>query len=469
MTRDTPDEQPSGVLADCLVGTENGAVVDRDEIRYARSGDVAVAYVVSGDGPRDVLFAHGFAGNIEIERETPFQRAFHDRVASFARLIAFDRRGTGLSDRLREPATLEARMDDLRAVLDAAGSERAVLFGTVEAAAVCVLFAATYPERTLGLVLYNTDAMGVWAPDYPWALSPEEWRRGIADAVAGWGTYAQAEHEVRQVAVSHADDTEFIAAWSRHQRLSASPGAIATILRMAADVDIRDVLGAVRVPTLVAGVSANREGAAYIAARIPGAQRFEVPGPDAAIYLQTDTLLPEVERFVATLGVKEPDTVLATILFTDIVGSTEKLAEIGNASWRELAERHHALVRQQLGRFRGREIDTAGDGFFATFDGPIRAVRCADAIRRSVSEQLGLEIRAGLHVGECELIGEKIAGIAVNIGARIAAQAGPGEILTSSTVKDLVAGSDLEFEDRGTAELKGIPGHWRLYSHKPAL
>ncbi len=437
-------------------------MTDRDEIRYARSGDVAVAYVVSGEGPHDIVFAHGFAGNIEIERETPFQRAFHDRVASFARFIVFDRRGTGLSDRLREPATLEARMDDLRAVLDAVGSERAVLFGTVEAAAMCMLFAATYPERTLGLVLYNTYAVGTWAPDYPWALSPEDWRREIAETVAGWGTYAQAESEVRQVAASHADDPEFIAAWSRHKRLSASPGAIATILRMVADVDIRDVLGAVRVPTLVASVPALREEAAYIAARIPGARRLEVPGPSGAIYLQTDTLLPEVERFVATLGVKEPDTVLATVLFTDIVGSTEKVAELGNAGWRGLVERHHALVRRQLGRFRGREIDTAGDGFFATFDGPIRAVRCAEAIRGSVRE-LGLEIRAGLHVGECELVGEKIAGIAVNIGARIAAQAEPGEILVSSTVRDLVAGSDLEFEERGAVELKGIPGHWQLY------
>ena len=437
-------------------------MVDRDEIRYARSGDVAVAYVVSGEGPRDIVFAHGFTGNIEIERETPFMRGFHDRVASFARFIVFDRRGTGLSDRLREPATLEARVDDLRAVLDAVGSERAVLFGTVEAAAMCVLFAATYPERTLGLVLYNMYATGTWAPDYPWTSSPEEWRREIADAVAGWGTYAQAESEVRLVAASHADDPEFIAAWSRHMRLSASPGAVATILRMAADVDIRDVLGAVRVPTLVASLPALREEAAYITARIPGAQRFEVPGPDAAIYLQTDTLLPEVERFVATLGVQEPETVLATVLFTDIVGSTEKLAELGNASWRELVERHHALVRQQLNRFRGREVDTAGDGFFATFDGPIRAVRCAGAIRGSVRE-LGLEIRAGLHVGECELVGEKIAGIAVNIGARIAAKAQPGEILVSSTVKDLVAGSDLEFEDRGEVELKGIPGRWPLY------
>jgi class 3 adenylate cyclase len=232
---------------------------------------------------------------------------------------------------------------------------------------------------------------------------------------------------------------------------------------MAADVDCRDVLGAIRVPTLVAHKPAQREEAAYIAARIPGAKQFEVPGPDGAVYLQTDTLLPELERFVETLGIEEPDTVLATVLFTDIVGSTEKLAELGDVRWRELVERHHALVRQQLGRFRGREIDTAGDGFFASFDGPIRAIRCAHAITESLRD-LGVEIRAGLHTGECELVGDKITGIAVNIGARIAAQAGPGEVLVSSTVKDLVAGSRLQFEERGVTELKGLPGEWQLYA-----
>ena len=265
---------------------------------------------------------------------------------------------------------------------------------------------------------------------------------------------------------SFADDPEFIAARARHSRLSASPGAMATIMRMAADIDIRDVLGVIRVPTLVANFPPCREESAYIAARIAGARRFEVPGPNAAIYLQTETLLPEVERFVAGLGVEEPETVLATVLFTDIVGSTEKLAEVGDSGWRELVERHHALVRQQLGRYRGREVDTAGDGFFAAFDGPIRAVRCAQAIRESV-RGIGLEIRAGLHAGECELIGEKIGGIAVNIGARIVAQAAPGEVLVSSTVKDLVAGSDLTFDHHREAELKGIPGRWQLYTALP--
>jgi class 3 adenylate cyclase len=441
-------------------------VADRDWIKYAKSGDVAIAYAVSGEGPPDLVFVHGFAGNIEIEYETPVPSAFYERLANFSRFVTFDRRGTGLSDRPREPATLEVRMDDLRAVLDAVGSERAVLFGTFEAASMCMLFAATYPERTLGLALYNPVARGSWAPDYPWSPSADEWRRDTEELVAGWGTYEQAERWVREMAVTRADDPDFIAAIARQWRLSASPGAIATIQRMAADVDVRDVLPAIRVPTLIANMPAAREEAAYAAAHIPGARRFEVPGPDYAVSFQGETLVPELERFVATLGVEEPDTVLTTVLFTDIVGSTEKVAELGDARWRELVERHHAVVRQQLSRFRGREIDTAGDGFFATFDGPIRAIRSAHAIVESVG-QLGIEVRAGLHTGECEVVGEKVAGIAVNIGARIAAKADPGEVLVSSTVKDLVAGSDLEFDERGMTELKGIPGSWHLYVARP--
>jgi class 3 adenylate cyclase/alpha-beta hydrolase superfamily lysophospholipase len=441
-------------------------VGDCDRIKYAKSGDVAIAYVVHGQGPPDLVFVHGFAGNIEIEYESPIPGAFFERLAAFSRLITFDRRGTGLSDRLREPATLEVRMDDLRAVLDAVGSERAVLFGTFEAASMCMLFAATYPERTSGLVLYNPVARGSWAPDYPWGPPPDEWRRGTEELAAGWGTYAAAESWVREMAVTQADDPDFIAAIARQWRLSASPGAIATIRRMAADVDVRDVLPAIRVPTLIANMPPAREEAAYVAAHIPGARRFEVPGPDYAVSFQGETLVPELERFVATLDAEEPETVLTTVLFTDIVASTEKVAELGDARWREVVERHHALVRQQLSRFRGREVDTAGDGFFATFDGPIRAIRCAHSVAESV-RQLGVEIRAGLHTGECEVVGDKIAGIAVNIGARIAAQAGPGEVLVSSTVKDLVAGSDLQFDDRGGTGLKGIPGSWHLYASRP--
>jgi class 3 adenylate cyclase len=441
-------------------------VPDRDRIKYAKSGDVAIAYAVSGEGPPDLVFVHGFAGNIEIEAESPVPRAFFERLAAFSRFITLDRRGTGLSDRLREPATLEVRMDDLRAVLDAAGSERAVLFGTFEAASMCMLFAATYPERTLGLVLYNPVARGSWAQDYPWGPPLEEWHRDTQRLVAGWGTYDEAASWVRDMAVSRADDADFIAQIARQWRLSASPGAIATIRRMAADVDVRDVLPAIRVPTLIANMPPAREEAAYVAARIPGARRVEVPGPDYAISFQGETLVPELERFVATLGAEEPETILATVLFTDIVASTEKVAELGDARWRELVERHHALVRQQLSRFRGREVDTAGDGFFATFDGPIRAIRAAHAIVESI-RQLGVEVRAGLHTGETEVVGDKIAGIAVNIGARIAGQAGPGEVLVSSTVKDLVAGSELRFDERGSRELKGIPGSWRLYVSLP--
>ncbi|HJQ73970.1 MAG TPA: adenylate/guanylate cyclase domain-containing protein, partial [Gaiellaceae bacterium] len=260
-----------------------------------------------------------------------------------------------------------------------------------------------------------------------------------------------------------ADDREFVARQARHLRLSASPGAAATIRRMAADIDVRDVLGVIRVPTLVGHMPEVREEAEYITRLIPGARCVEVPGPDFLVYLQVDTLLPEIERFLQRLDEREPETVLATVLFTDIVGSTELLAEIGDARWRELVERHHSRVRQQLARFRGEEVDTAGDGFFARFDGPIRAVRCAVAIEESMRD-LGLQLRSGLHTGECERVGEKIAGLAVNIGARVAALAGPGEVLVSSTVRDLVAGSDLEFEDRGVAELKGVPGEWRLFA-----
>ncbi len=433
-----------------------------DEIAYAKSGDVAIAYRVLGDGPRDLVYVHGSASNIEIEvDESP---EFYEALGHFARVITFDRRGSGLSDRVREVASLEARMDDLRAVLDAVGSQRTVLFGTFEAASMCLLFSATYPERTLGLALYNPVAKGTWAPDYPWAPTLEDWLRRSAETVENWGTFAHAQEFVRGMAVSHADDVEYIARLARLFRLSASPGAMATIQRMAADVDVRDILSAVRVPTLICNMPEARGEAEYIAARLPGARRFELPGPDYMINLQTDTFVPELERFVNELGAgAEPETVLATVLFTDIVGSTEKVVELGDARWRELVERHHSVVRRQLDVFRGRELDTAGDGFFAAFDGPIRAIRCAQAINEVVDE-LGIEIRAGLHTGECEVIGGKLGGIAVNTGARIASLAGAGDVLVSSTVKDLVAGSEIEFEARGTSELKGIPGVWALFA-----
>jgi class 3 adenylate cyclase/pimeloyl-ACP methyl ester carboxylesterase len=427
------------------------------EIRYARSGDVSIAYAVLGGGQVDLVFVHGFAGNLEAELESPYYGPFHSRLASFSRLVLFDRRGTGLSDRMREAPTLETRMDDLRVVLDAVGAPNAIVFGTFEAASMCMLFAATYPERVQGLVLYNPVARGKRSST---AASEQE----IAAMVDEWGTREAASRQVRQMAPSHADDDALVQWVARQQRLGASPGAARTILRMAQEVDVGDVLPAIRVPTLVMHMPAARDEAEYVAARIPPARRYEVEGPDYYIFFLGDSAYEEIEDFVDSLRSDAvPDTVLATVLFTDIVGSTAKAVELGNHRWAELVERHHAVVRSHLDRFRGRELDTAGDGFFAAFDGPIRAIRCATSIRPAVRE-LGLEVRAGLHTGECEVLGEKLGGLAVNIGARVAARASAGEVLVTSTVKDLVAGSGIAFEDRGAAELKGVPGEWQLYA-----
>jgi class 3 adenylate cyclase len=340
-----------------------------------------------------------------------------------------------------------------------------VLFGTFEAASMCLLFAATYPERTRGVVLYNPVAKGSAAPDYPWAQPPEALRRvSLDEFVATWGTVEAATEQVRVMASSFADDPEFIRAIARNHRLGASPGAALTIRRMAADVDVRDILPAIRVPTLVLNMPATRGEAEYVTARIPGARRMEVPGPDYYVFLLGDSVYDEIEAFVRSLHEEhEPETVLATVLFTDIVGSTARTVQLGDRAWADLVQRHHSLVRSHLDRFRGRELDTAGDGFFAAFDGPIRAIRCATTIGTSVRD-LGLEVRAGLHTGECEIIGEKLGGLAVNIGARVAARAQAGEVLVTSTVKDLVAGSDIAFTERGTAELKGVPGEWHLFA-----
>jgi class 3 adenylate cyclase/alpha-beta hydrolase superfamily lysophospholipase len=434
------------------------------DVRYARSGDVSIAYRVIGKGDRDLLFVHGFAGNLEAEAETPHMMKFDERLSRFSRLIKFDRRGTGLSDRVRETPSLETRMDDVRAVLDAVGAQRAALFGTFEAAAMCMLFAASYPERTTGLVLYNPVAKGTWAPDYPWAMTTDEWGQRLAHLAESWGTPEFVDEHVRENAPTRAEDAEFKGHILRNLRLGASPSAAQAITRMAREIDIRDVLPAIHVPTLVLAASVIREESRFVADRIPDARVFEVDGPDVMVALLGDDVYDEVERFVRGLDAEaEPETVLATILFTDIVGSTEKVAELGDRGWAELVSKHHSLVRRQLDAFRGTEIDTAGDGFFASFEGPLRAIRCARAISESVSS-LGVEVRAGLHTGECERVDGKIGGLAVNIGARVAAAAGPGELLVSSTVKDLVAGSAVEFDDRGAHELKGVPGEWRLYS-----
>jgi class 3 adenylate cyclase/alpha-beta hydrolase superfamily lysophospholipase len=442
--------------------------VEAPAIRYTQSGDVSIAYAISGQGPPDIVFVHGYIGNLEVEWEDPGHVAFFTKLAAASRVIRFDRRGSGLSDRVRDVPTLETRMDDLRAVMDAAGSTRAVLVATFEAAAMAMLFAATYPERVAGLVLFYPLAKGMWAPDYPFAPTEDEYRHEFEEIRTGWGEPAQAERFIREAAPSAAGDPQFVAWATRMFRQGASPGAALALRRMVMNVDVRDILPSIRVPTLIVHTSARRDESEYIAERIPGARRLELKGRVRVFWL-ADGFPDAITDFArAVWSEPEPDTLLATVLFTDIVDSTAKAAELGDHSWRNLVERHHALVRAQLDRYRGRELDTAGDGFFATFDGPIRAIRCAVAARAAVRE-LGLEIRAGLHTGECELIGEKPGGIAVNIGARVAAKAQPGEVLVSQTVKDLVAGSGITFEDRGVAQLKGIPGDWRLYAVDAAV
>jgi class 3 adenylate cyclase len=438
--------------------------MDASAIRYTKSGDVTIAYAIRGEGPVDLVWVHGYVGNLEVEAQGPAQQAFYDRLVAFSRLIRFDRRGTGLSSRVPDVPTLETRMDDLRAVLDAVRSERAVLFGTFEAASMCVLFAATYPDRVLGLVLANPIARGTWAPDYPWAMRAEQWREeGIEKLSRTWGTYEAAESWTRTMVPTRLSDREFVSHHARLQRASATPEEAIRIREMAMDVDVRNVLPAIRVPTLVLNMPAARAEADYVAARIPDARRLELTGPDFATIAQGEEVLGEVERFVSSLRGESSDTVLATVMFTDIVGSTARIAGLGDRAWARLVGQHHALVRSLLDRYQGRELDTAGDGFFAAFDGPVRAVHCACEITQAVRD-LELDLRTGLHTGECERVGEKLAGMSVSIGARIAAQARPGEVLVSQTVKDLVADSGIGFVDRGERQLKGVPRIWRLYA-----
>jgi class 3 adenylate cyclase len=441
------------------------------DTRYARSGEVSIAYQVLGDGPFDLVRIPPFMSHVELEWQVPGIATFHRRFASFCRLIRLDKRGTGMSDRVSEVAPLETRMDDVRAVMDAVGSERAALLGVSEGAPMSILFAATYPERCWALVLEGGFARERWAPDYTWGGREEEYQQHEA-ALQAWGTL---EHslQVAQVVAPSADE-ENSRALATLMRNAASPGAALALNRMNRDIDVRHVLPTIRVPTLVLNRTDENprviQASRHLAENIPGARHFEFPGVDHAMFTaDPETVVPEIERFLNDAWAEraweeaEPNRVLATVLFTDIVGSTAKNAELGDARWRELRDAHHTLIRRQLVRYRGRELDTAGDGFFASFDGPARAIRCACAITKGVGE-LGLDVRAGLHTGECELMDNKVGGIAVNIGARVAAEAGPGEVLVSSTVKDLVAGSGLEFRERGTAELKGVPGEWRLFA-----
>ena len=428
-----------------------------------QSGDVSIAYAISGQGPPDIVFVHGYIGNLEVEWDEPGHVAFFTKLAAANRVIRFDRRGSGLSDRVRDVPTLETRMDDLRAVMDAAGSSRAVVVATFEAAAMAMLFAATYPSASRGSCSSIPSRRECGRRTIR-SLRPKTTTGTSSSRIrTGWGGPQQAQRFVREGAPFLAGDAQFVAWATRMFRQGASPGAALALRRMVMNVDVRDVLPSIHVPTLIVHTSVRRDESEHIAERIPGARRLELSGRERVFWLAEGFPEAITDFARAVWGAPEPDTLLTTVLFTDIVASTAKAAELGDRSWRDLIERHHAVVRAQLDRHRGREIETAGDGFFATFDGPIRAIECAVAIRAAVRE-LGLEIRAGLHTGECELIGEKPGGIAVNLGARVAAKAGSGEVLVSQTVKDLVAGSGITFEDRGVAELKGIPGTWRLYA-----
>jgi pimeloyl-ACP methyl ester carboxylesterase len=434
---------------------------------YARSGDLHIAYQVVGDGPLDLVYVPGWVSHIDLAWEEPMLARFLTRLASFARLITFDKRGTGLSDRVPNAAlpSLDERMDDLRAVMDAAGSKRAAVFGFSEGGNLSALFAATFPQRTTALVLFGTFAKRLWSADYPWAPTAESRRQLCEEIERDWGSGM----ELSRYVPSRLDDEPFLRRLRAYFRSAASPGAAVALLRMNSEIDIRNVLPAIHVPTLVMNRTGDRsvnvEEGRWMTSQIPDARFVALPGDDHMPWVgDQDAILDEVQEFL-TGGrpEREPDRVLATVLVTDIVGSTRHAARLGDRAWCDLLARHHAIVRRELERFRGREIDTAGDGFLATFDGPARAVGCACRIRDAVAT-LGVEIRAGLHTGEIELAGGKARGIAVHTGARIASAAGPGEVLVSSTVKDLVSGSGITFTDRGVHALKDMPRSWQLFA-----
>jgi class 3 adenylate cyclase len=434
--------------------------------RYARSGDYHLAYSVTGEGSMDILYVPTWLSQIEQLWEHPRVNRFLERMAGIGRLIMFDRRGSGMSDPIQGAPTLEEQMDDVIAVLDAAGSRRAAVFAQMEGGQMAALFAATHPDRTRALVLYAAWARIVQADDIPWANPPEARAALMEHLAATWGTGERLD----QLAPSAAGDPELRAWYAKLERVAASPRSIRELMRLVGEYDVREVLPSIRVPTLVM----HRRGdqlidprhAEYLAARITGAKLVMLEGTDHLLIVgDWEAILDEVEEFLTgARHAREPDRVLATVMFTDIVDSTRRAAELGDRRWREVLERHDELVRARLGRWQGREVKTTGDGFLATFDGPARGIRCAQEISHDLPPALGVDVRAGLHTGECEVRGADVAGMAVHIGARVGALAAPGEVLVSGTVKDLVVGSGIEFEDRGARELKGVPGEWRLYA-----
>jgi pimeloyl-ACP methyl ester carboxylesterase/DNA-binding winged helix-turn-helix (wHTH) protein len=436
------------------------------ETMYARSGDVNIAYQVIGDAPLDLVFVMGWVSHLEYFWREPNFARFLLRLASFSRLILFDKRGTGLSDRvpINKLPTLEQRMDDVRAVMDAVGSERAALCGVSEGGPMCSLFAATYPEKTIALVMIGTYAKRLRDEEYPWAPTTKERQHFFEEIRAHWGGPVGIEER----APTMADDAQFREWWATYLRMGASPGAALALTQMNAEIDVRHVLPSVHVPTLVIHRTEDQclkvDEGRYVAERIPGAKFVELPGQDHLPFVgDQDAILDEVEEFLT--GVRhriEPDRVLATVLFTRIVDSQEHAERLGVSRWQELINRLRTHISKEIGWFRGREIDMVGDRPLAIFDGPARAVRCACAIVE-YSSRLGVKMRAGLHTGECDMVDSKVGGIATEIGVEVAKRAAAGEVLVSNTVKDLVAGSGIRFEDRGTHNLAGILGEWRLF------
>jgi pimeloyl-ACP methyl ester carboxylesterase len=432
---------------------------------YALSGDAHIAYQVFGEGEIDLVFVPGFVSNIEHYWEMEGVPAILNRLGSFARVIMFDKRGTGLSDPVGSPPPLEQRMDDMQAVMDAAGVERAALFGISEGGPASVLFAATYPERTNALVLYGSTPRFRTDDDISWGATDEQMELVLNEASNRWGEGAL----LAAFAPSAAGDPAMEEVWGRFQRAGASPAMGRAVLAALFEIDVRDILPTIQVPTLIlhrtGDLIAPVQGGRLMAEKIPNSRYVEFEGDDHVPFTgDFSPVLDEMEEFLT--GTRRPqqlDRVLATVMFTDIVDSTRNAAQAGDRRWRDVIVRHDELTRRQLDRFRGREVKTLGDGFLATFDGPARAIECACAIRDGVNP-IGLEVRAGLHTGECELAGDDVRGMAVNIGARIGSLAEPSEVLVSGTVKDLVVGADLDFADRGEHELKGVPGTWRLFA-----
>ncbi len=434
--------------------------------RYAQSSDgMHIAYVVQGDGPIDLVWVPPWISQVEYLWTEPTLRAAMDHLTSFARVITFDRRGAGLSDPLMRVPTLEEQIDDVLAVMDAVGSERAAVAASIEGGPMAALFAATHPERTGALVLLGTFARTMWAEDYDWAWKPEDRAEHVSQSLGRWGEGLT----VMNVAPSRVADPEFREWAGRLERLAASPTTARRIFELNGDMDVRDVLPSIRVPTLVINRRddsvINPLHSRYLAEHIPGARHVEVEGIDNMFSVgDREEVLGEIQEFLTgSRPEREPDRMLATVLFTDIVDSTGRAAAAGDRAWRETLRRHDDLMRRALERHRGREVKHTGDGFLATFDGPARGIRCAASVAEAMGS-LGLEVRAGLHTGECEVMDDDLGGLAVHIAARVMDAAAAGEVLVSSTVKDLVVGSGIDFHDRGARELRGVPGEWRLFS-----